>query len=243
MLKDDQTALELPLLRKIILDDWGVAPKKIIDIINAKPGNLNSSIKDRLLHTIIDSPIDADKLDYLIRDSNNLNVPYGKAIDYQRLFRLLTVIFREQEHKVYIALGIHEKGKIPAETVAFVRYALFGTVYWHHTSRSMKSMLHRAIWEALAELELTEKKGPNNIKSDFLKFILTEKRDKQVGLFELTQETSFKFSQIASSDLRIMNWVSNFTTPAGKILLNMLINRQLYKRILVISQKNHSLWE
>jgi len=46
-------------------------------------------------------------------------------------------------------LGIHEKGKVPAESVAFARYAMFGQVYWHHAYRSIKAMLHRMMLEML----------------------------------------------------------------------------------------------
>lgn len=264
MLDSNRDSLELLSLRETIIDEWNVEPKRIIEIITANPNTFKSSIKDRLLHTIIDSPIDADKLDYLVRDSVNLNIPFGKAIDYQRLFKSLTVIFKEQEHKVYIALGIHEKGRIPAETVAFVRYAMFGTVYWHHTSRSMKSMLHRSIWEALEsyetrenkvlkieEFEVSKFKPPKtskskdlkDLKSDFINFIFTEKKDIQLELFKNPPNPSFKFSQISSSDLRIINWLNDYTTEAGSTLLKMLCNREIYKRILVISQKNFHLWE
>jgi serine/threonine protein kinase len=137
-----------PLLQK----DWNLAIEDIYPILEIQDDDTpNTGYKTRLLKSILDGPIDADKLDYLRRDSNNLNIPYGKAIDYFKIIRSLTVVFEHDNANLSVSLGIHEKGKIAAEGMAFARYALFGTVYWHHTVRSIKAMLHRAVWEALLD--------------------------------------------------------------------------------------------
>lgn len=155
-------------LREIIGTKWNVNPERVAKIIEANPTNLDSPLIDRLLGTIINGPIDADKLGYIVRDSANLGVPLGTAIDFSRLLRCLTVIYKRQELKVYIALGIHEKGKFPAEAVAFARYSMFGAVYWHHTSRAVKAMLHRAVWEGMPETP----KGKAQYRAELQDFII-----------------------------------------------------------------------
>jgi HD superfamily phosphohydrolase len=135
--------LKLPYensLQDIIRKEWQVNPEDVINILSANPENIDQPIKIRILHTLLSGPIDADKLDYLLRDSSNLGVPYANIIDYNRLLSCLTIIFKELEQKLHVTLGIHEKGKIAAESIAFARYCMFGTVYWHHTARAMISM-------------------------------------------------------------------------------------------------------
>jgi len=242
MLEGTAKYLDLPSLKMLISEQWGISPQRVTDIIKADPTDLNSSIKDRILHTFLDSPIDADKLDYLVRDSVNLNVPFGKAIDFERLLQCLTIIFKEQQRKVYVALGIHEKGKVPAETVAFARYAMFGTVYWHHTSRAVKAMLHYAVWEALPPSK--SQKVTKEFQSDFRAFIFGITGIKQDGLFPTQRTTLPVTTQLMSSDRKMIEWLVEHTTPAGNELLKMISNRDLYKRILVISKRKSSrLWD
>jgi len=240
MLEGKYKYLDLPSLNNLISEQWGISSKRVVDIIKADPTDLDCSIKDRILHTIIDSPIDADKLDYLIRDSVNLNVSFGKAIDFERLLRNLTIVFKEEDRKVYVALGIHEKGKFPAETVAFARYAMFGTVYWHHTSRAAEAMLHRALWEALPS---KDRKKIKEFQKEFKNFIFGTVK-KQTELFQQEKTTLPMSTQLMSSDRKIIEWLADQTTPAGRQILTMIINRDLYKRLLVVSRRrNLTLWD
>lgn len=233
---------------------WNINPIRVPNIIKANPKKVKDfPLKDRILHTIIDGPIDADKLDYLVRDSLNLNLPFGRAIDFDRLLRCLTIIFKSHDEMVFAALGIHEKGKIPAETVAFARYAMFGTVYWHHTSRSAKAMLHRAVWESLVDEDESIKEGTVIKKKrtvlkeyidEFIQFVLNLHVKGQLSL-KFPKETIAipMLTQVLPTDRVVLDWFSEKSSLAGKELINMIINRSLFKRILVISQsKNTELW-
>jgi serine/threonine protein kinase len=97
--------------------DWGVDAVRISQILSADPDRQEIGLKDRLLHTLIDGPIDADKLDYLVRDSHECGVPYGTVIDVPRLLRTLTVVYHRKDEGFYVGLGIHEKGRVAAECV------------------------------------------------------------------------------------------------------------------------------
>lgn len=244
LLGGENETLMVSKLRQLISEDWGVDLKAVIGIIDAGPLDVDIPIKYRLLHTIIDGPIDADKLDYLVRDASNLNVPFGKAIDFERLLQCLTIVFDEFAEGVYIALGIHEKGKVPAESLAFARYAMFGTVYWHHTTRAAKSMLHRAIWESPSLLEDEESK--EKYRKSFWEFWVGKKIESLQGdLFPETEEDLRlpDSTQLLPSDKAIIEWLYGKTTKVGKALLAMLEKRELYKRLLVISkQRDSKLW-
>lgn len=239
---------ETKALRESIEKYWGVTAKEIVELLEIKISDNSKPIKKRLLHSIIDGPIDADKLDYLVRDSNHLGVPYGKCIDLERLLRCLTVILnRRTATEAFVGLGIHEKGKIPAEGVAFVRYAMFGSVYWHHTSRSAKSMLHRAVWEALAKGS-GDRKRENDLKNDFLDEI---KNQVTTGFSTLSDKGLFfddvvlvETPQLSLSDYQMVVWLSKQSTPEGVRLLKMICERKLFKRLKVLSHRQESdLWE
>ncbi|HZR28216.1 MAG TPA: HD domain-containing protein [Terriglobales bacterium] len=116
ILKDESLGLA-----EIINSDWKISPDRIVAILEADPSQMSGELKDRILHSLIDGPLDADKIDYLIRDSIRLGLNYGKVIDLDRLLRTLTIVFREDDNQTYAVLGIHEKGKVSAESVAFAR--------------------------------------------------------------------------------------------------------------------------
>ena len=91
-----------------------------------------------ILRDIVNGPIDADKLDYLIRDSHHCGVPYPMSIDKDRLFASLSV---EKEQYKESKLMVSYKGRVCAETIAVARYMMFSEVYWGHAVRSFSAML------------------------------------------------------------------------------------------------------
>ncbi len=95
----------------------------------------------RLLRDLLDSAVDADKMDYLERDSIHCGVPYGRSYDKERLIGALTV---SKDNR----LALTDKGKASAEYVIFSRYVMLTEVYWHHTVRAASVMLIRCLQEA-----------------------------------------------------------------------------------------------
>lgn len=224
-------------------------------------------IKDRILHSVVDGPIDADKLDYLVRDSRKLNVPYGAAIDFERLSKVLTVVHEAKNESMWAAMGVHENGKVSAESVAFTRYCMFGAVYWHRTSRSIKAMLHRAVWDMLARS--TQERGSptgemesssygsrsifdqefqdipdstkKKLREGFMDTILKNKLPAaQQELFEESKNQGMKlplWPGINIADLQVLAWLWRQCGDRGRRLLEALAGRSLYKRVLVISKE------
>jgi HD superfamily phosphohydrolase/predicted Ser/Thr protein kinase len=241
MLEGNVKSQDINDFLKIIGDDWGIPSSRIAGIIKADPSSGEMNLKDRILHSIIDGPIDADKVDYLVRDSENLNLPFGRAINFERLLECLTVIFETRDQYVYAALGIHEKGKVPAETIAFARYALFETVYWHHATRAAKAMLHRAVWESLPAEYSPE--AYREYYQSLISIAIIAKQE-QLNLLSLSSVELQASTQLSLTDRQIIAWVYQKTNQAGRNLLKMLLERQLYKRLLIISsKKNPKLWE
>lgn len=107
-----------------------------------------------LLRQIVDGPIDADKLDYIIRDSVDCRVQYGHGIDVPRFLRSLTSHWVDGGAAVADALGplrlaIKAKGKASADAFIIARAQLYQSVYWHHTFRTIKAMFLTAAARAI----------------------------------------------------------------------------------------------
>lgn len=125
-------------IAKILKEDWNVDPHRVIALCTGEAKRSTEPV-DRVLHSIISGTIDADKMDYLERDSHHMGVPYGRTFDRERLLASLTL--NESED----ALAIDAKGKVPAEMFVFARYTMFSEVYWHHTVRAASAMVENAI--------------------------------------------------------------------------------------------------
>jgi HD superfamily phosphohydrolase len=245
----DLKAVTEPLIRRIEME-WEVSINRIISIYESKPSQHDKPLRDRLLHCVISGPIDADKLDYLVRDGRQCQVPFAQVIDFPRLLRTLTVVYQKATgEKQYIALGIHEKGRVAAECVAYARYAMFAQVYWHHAARAAKAMLQRAVWEWLRE----DKRNNDTKKTELHQFLLKRSRGRQLSMLDTepsTRRDEFEpsihpeWSQIHAGDRAMLSWIHEKTSRTGKRLLEMLAKRSLYKRIAVISEtKNPLLWK
>jgi HD superfamily phosphohydrolase len=100
-------------------------PQDIIDLINGK-GHLGQ---------IISGELDADRMDYLIRDSHYTGVAYG-TIDTGRLIHSI---------KLEDNLIIESKGLQAAESALIARYLMYPSVYQHHTTRIINSMFRRCM--------------------------------------------------------------------------------------------------
>ncbi|MEW6276464.1 MAG: HD domain-containing protein, partial [Bacillota bacterium] len=98
------------------------------------------------LGKIIDGEMDADKLDYLLRDSYYCGVRYGKY-DLERILDTVTVVAARESNSIsqseemredftgFWLLGIESDGIQAVEELIFARYWMFIQVYFHKTRR------------------------------------------------------------------------------------------------------------
>lgn len=125
-------------IAQILSQDWGIDPERAIALCTgAFPGE--PSQMDTVLRSIVSSAIDADKMDYLERDSIHMGVPYGRNYDRDRLLSALTLSHDETK------IAVKAKGKVSAEIFIFGRYTMFSEAYWHHTVRSAAAMLETSL--------------------------------------------------------------------------------------------------
>jgi len=92
-----------------------------------------------LLHQVVSSEIDADRMDYLIRDSYFSGVSYGQ---YDRDWLLSNLTFHEADDGVHLALA--SRAVFTFDHFLLARYHMFLTVYFHYRSVALEQML--AAW-------------------------------------------------------------------------------------------------
>lgn len=107
------------------------------------------------LHSFMDGFIDADKLDYLERDSINCGVGYGK-FDRDALIKNLIIITDNNGHEV---LGIKHEGIQALESFILARYYMFNQVYMHPIER-----IYRYMFVEEMKGLLVDGKYPDDIK-------------------------------------------------------------------------------
>ena len=102
-----------------------------------------------LLRAIVSGELDADRMDYLLRDSFYTGVNYGR---YDIEWLVQNVSAAERDGKAVLALS---KAAIFAfEDFLLSRYHMFLSVYFHHTSVAFDWMLKRYYEEAPGEFEI-----------------------------------------------------------------------------------------
>ncbi len=100
------------------------------------PSSIAAHIKgETYIGQIINSEIDVDRMDYLVRDAHYTGVAFG-LIDHVRLIHEL----RFNENKLVLNLG----GLQAAESLLVSRFLMHPTVYFHHVSRIAESMCSHA---------------------------------------------------------------------------------------------------
>jgi len=119
-----------------------IAPQHVVDLIfpdnNFDPGFFSfEGLNYRpILQQIVSSECDADRMDYLQRDSVYCGVNYGK-FDTDWLVENLVAV--EKDNALF--LGLRSKAIFSFEDFLLSRYHMFASVYFHHTPIIFDKML------------------------------------------------------------------------------------------------------
>jgi uncharacterized protein len=85
---------------------------------------------------IVSSQLDADRFDYLLRDSISTGTEYGR-FDLEWILEHLHFEKGERRSRFYVSA----KAMLAAESYVFARYHMYRTVYFHKTTRAAEVML------------------------------------------------------------------------------------------------------
>src|SRR5437016_1425889 len=150
--------------RKLQHEDYSVAiiRAKLHDVIENHPLNRNygfhvdditnllegsSQAKHALFwRELITGQMDADRMDYLLRDSLHAGVDYGR-FDWRRLLHTVEAVPGINGEGP--RLGVNEGGWHAAEALVLARYFMFTQVYFHKTRVAYDHHLRKALGELL----------------------------------------------------------------------------------------------
>jgi len=155
-----------------ILSRNNINQREVADIIKGK------SHKKQYLSQLLNSAIDVDQLDYLIRDAYYTGVAYG-IIDIERYLQTLTLNSGK--------LVVMRKGVGVVESILMARALMYSSVYFHKTVRIAELMLSKAI-------EMINCSNP----FDFFKMTDTElvSHMKRTGSFQYKIFTCLKYRKL-----------------------------------------------
>ena len=122
----------------------GIDPSHIAGLVCGKPPPGPDPYRSRgrdllpLLRAVVSGELDADRMDYLQRDSFYTGVNYGK-FDSDWIVQNLAVV--EREGRVY--LGLMHRAVFAFEDFLLSRYHMFLSVYFHYASVGYEVLLQR----------------------------------------------------------------------------------------------------
>jgi HD superfamily phosphohydrolase len=165
---------------------------------------ISKNYRDPIVVSLISSQMDADRMDYLLRDAYFTGVNYG-TFDLERILRVM------RPYKGHIV--VKESGMHAVEDYLMSRYQMYWQVYFHPVTRSSEIIL-RKIFERAKRLH---EQGYR------FRFMV----DSIYGLLEhsLSVEQYLKLDE-AVVQMVLMQW----TTEDDKILAD-LCGRFLYRRL------------
>ncbi len=115
------------------------------DVANLLEGNPGAG-RAVIWREVVSGQLDADRMDYLIRDSHHAGVDYGK-FDWRRLVNSVVLVPSGKDRGP--RLGVEEGGFHAAEGLVLARYFMFTQVYFHKTRVAYNIHLKRALSELL----------------------------------------------------------------------------------------------
>jgi len=120
--------------------DLDVDAKDVLALIVGDADNRYPALRE-----LVSGPnLDADRMDYLLRDAYFTGVSNGRY-DAEQLIGSLRVLERDGR----LVVGIDRRGVVALESFVMARYMMFASVYFHHTTRMFEHILHdvlRDLW-------------------------------------------------------------------------------------------------
>lgn len=196
----DRIIVEDTNIHRILKEAHPDLPKMVSDIIAHRHPR-------KLLTQIISSQLDADRMDYLLRDSYFTGVSYGE-FDLGRILRTMQVV---DDRIVIKESGIHA-----VEDYIMARYQMYWQVYLHPASRSFEAMLH-SIFKRMRDLTLQDSLAMDDVT--FFKPFVNGQEIPLSAHFMLDESVcNYGFLKLCQSDDDIL-----------RDLARRLVNRHLFK--------------
>lgn len=119
-------------INKVLKKVSATFPQKVSEVIS-------KTYENKLIVSLISSQIDADRMDYLLRDAYYTGVNYGN-FDIERILRVM------RPHEDYAV--IKHSGMHAVEDYIMSRYQMYWQVYFHPVTRSAEVILRKIFQRA-----------------------------------------------------------------------------------------------
>ncbi|MFB2661142.1 HD domain-containing protein [Shewanella mangrovisoli] len=182
-------------------------------VVNVKICELDYDIQPLFTSLISSCPIDADRMDYLLRDSYFSGVKCG-IYNIERILKSIVPTLDSGK----ICLAYKESCLDSISEFIFSRSNLFSQVYYHKTNRAFSSMLSKVCQLALDS-------GKDNLINDFYKLNV----DSTVNNLEFLQNF-----YLDNSDDEFINMTVPVLVKDNKVaehIINDIVNRKPWRKI------------
>ena len=172
-----------------------------------------------VLSSLLSSQLDADRMDYMLRDAWYTGAKYG-TIDLSRTINSMSLAINPENDQFCVC--VEERYLVDIENCLLGRYQMHKEVYYHSIKCEMEEVIGRILRQGK---KLYEEKKLKNVDQ------LPE------AIRMMFAEEEFDIMKYISLDDNIMyylfeNWM-NDEDPELKALCSTLINRNKYKKIVV----------
>ena len=171
---EDYSASIIRTILKEILEghpenaNFDIKADDVADLIEGvtDPSRISQASGRRLLwRPIVSSQLDADRSDYLLRDSLHAGVSYGRY-DLDRILATVTLGLGNDDDPV---IAVEEGGWHAAEGLIIARYMMFTQVYFHHVRQALDHHVEGVLAYLLRDKRDHEKSGifplPTNVEA------------------------------------------------------------------------------
>ncbi len=155
-------------------NNYGIQSEHVADMITGNPKLLKGRVFWKVL---ISSQLDADRGDYLLRDSLHVGVKYG-IYDLERL--LVTLGLGIDPETKDVVLGVEKGGWHVAEALILARYQMFTQVYHHKTRRAYDYLLQEGLSKAIEHFPSPNEWEEYQNFDDFFAWSLMKEKAKDI---------------------------------------------------------------
>jgi uncharacterized protein len=152
---------------------------------------------------IVSGPLDADKLDYLMRDAYYAGVKYG-WFDFSKILEAMTIIGKGSSAR----LGIREEGVHAVEQLIMAKHHMTVQVYRHRVRAITDAMIIRGI-------ELAIRDGDSQMKN----------------LYEYDGSNRYLENYLRWWDGKVVDHMVGCGSKSGRDIFERLSKRRLFKRV------------
>jgi len=128
---------------------------KAIDVGNLLIGRKSKSISDEgtgIVKKLISSQLDADRMDYLLRDADSTGVIFG-LLDIDRV--IMNLRLRKDKTEKY-EIAVHERAFMSIEDMIDARFKMYKWVYNHHLIVALNRLVLNALESMIENKQLSQ---------------------------------------------------------------------------------------